>query len=254
MKWGGPDWDKVAATLDVEPTPSEQVAQSRLGLDTPQQRHVMLAPGSMGTGIDPGKWKKPPVKGENELLAAYCTSPGFRAVVNRVASAFGSVPFYRAKGDERDYQHPGIRLLNRYMVAPALGVTLEGDAAVQEHGEQGAARLRPDLARMDRPVVEQARRRHALHERRHLADRIARIRGDGQAQLRPQPHRAQHADGILAVARLRVADHALGHVGSNAAQRRWHGGELLGQDRLAGFHVGHRRRQSPVRDAADAGA
>ena len=57
-------------------------------------------------------------------------------------------------------------------------------------------------------LVEQARRRHVLQQRRHLADRLARLRRRAQAELGAKPHRAQHAHRVLAVARLRVADHA----------------------------------------------
>lgn len=61
-----------------------------------------------------GKWKQPPKRGENGLLAAYCSSPPFRSIVNRVASSFGAVPFYVKDGDVKDKTHPAIQLLNGY--------------------------------------------------------------------------------------------------------------------------------------------
>lgn len=61
-----------------------------------------------------GSWKMPPKRGEADLLAAYCVSPPFRSVVNRVATSFGRIPFYVEDGDKKDFEHPAIRLLNRY--------------------------------------------------------------------------------------------------------------------------------------------
>jgi hypothetical protein len=57
-------------------------------------------------------------------------------------------------------------------------------------------------------LVEQPRRWHVLEQRRHVADRRARGRIDGQPELGTQAHGAQHAHRILTVARTRVTDHA----------------------------------------------
>jgi hypothetical protein len=56
--------------------------------------------------------------------------------------------------------------------------------------------------------VEQARRRHVLHQLGHFADRRPHRRVEHQAQLGREAHGAQHAHRVFAVALPRVADHA----------------------------------------------
>ena len=57
-------------------------------------------------------------------------------------------------------------------------------------------------------LVEGARRRHVVEQRRHLLDRRARLRLDLEAELGGEAHDADDAHRVLAVARGRVADHA----------------------------------------------
>ena len=57
-------------------------------------------------------------------------------------------------------------------------------------------------------LVEYARRRHVLEQAGQPRDRRARRLVDLEAELGGEAHRAQHPHRILAVARLRIADHA----------------------------------------------
>jgi len=81
-----------------------------------------------------------------------------------------------------------------------------------------AGQRMPGLQQLDH-LVEHARQRHVGQQRRHRGDRGAGLGLDGEAQLGGETHRAQDADRILAVAGLRVADHAqhlLARVGQTA--------------------------------------
>ena len=57
-------------------------------------------------------------------------------------------------------------------------------------------------------LVEQARGRHVVEQRRHGLDRRACLGFDLEAQLGREAHRADDAHRVFAVARLGVADHA----------------------------------------------
>ena len=57
-------------------------------------------------------------------------------------------------------------------------------------------------------LVEGARLRNVVEQRRHFADRRPRLRLDLEAELGGEAHRADDAHRVFAVARDRVADHA----------------------------------------------
>lgn len=59
-------------------------------------------------------WRKPPRRGEGDILAAYIFSPPFRAVVHRVISSACSVPFFEKDGDKKHYDAPSVALMSDY--------------------------------------------------------------------------------------------------------------------------------------------
>lgn len=109
------DWVDLAARLELE-APARAPASSGAdrALAALVEKGALLPMDAFGGSSKAGKWKTPPKRGESDLLAAYCVSPPFRSVVNRVASSFGRIPFFVEDGDRRDVEHPAIRLLNRY--------------------------------------------------------------------------------------------------------------------------------------------
>lgn len=111
------DWNQVSDEL----ASSEPVAEPVQSFGATNELVSFTEKGAMlpmdafgGSSSTKGNWKKPPKRGESDLLAAYCVSPPFRSVVNRVATSFGRIPFHVVDGDKTTTDHPAIKLLNRY--------------------------------------------------------------------------------------------------------------------------------------------
>ena len=102
------------------------------------------------------------------------------------------------------------------LLAPVVALRLvERDVEHREHAAMQAELLQLDdrrqrmagLQQLDH-LVEGARLRHVVEQRRHLLDRRARLGLDLEAELGGEAHGADDAHRVLAVARDRVADHA----------------------------------------------
>ena len=119
----------------------------------------------------------------------------------------------KAGRDAAVLAHAVVRVGERQLDEPLAERLLEDHVDQRQEAVRQAVRAQA-AQRLDRVAgkqqllhfVEQPRRRDVLHQRGELRDRRGGLRVDGDAELRGEPHRAQHAHRVLAQARHRRAD------------------------------------------------